>query len=70
MGERVAKRHWGISVDTHTILRWGIVVPVSILLGWLFSMWHVPAAWILAAIIASGANIGANAVIELSLIHI
>lgn len=55
MGEYVAKRHWGMSVDTHTILRWGIVVPVSILLGWLFSMWHVPAAWILAAIIASGA---------------
>ena len=55
MGEYVAKRHWGVSVDTHTILRWGIVVPVSVLLGWLFSMWRVPAAWILAAIIASGA---------------
>jgi len=42
-------------LDARTVARWAIVVPVSILLGWLFSLWHVPAAWILAAIISSGA---------------
>ena len=42
-------------LNAHTVARWAIVVPISVLLGWLFSLWHVPAAWILAAIIASGA---------------
>ena len=42
-------------LNAHTVTRWAIVVPVSVLLGWLFNLWHVPAAWILAAIIASGA---------------
>ncbi|RNE48191.1 AbrB family transcriptional regulator [Corynebacterium alimapuense] len=36
-------------------MRWLLVVPASLLLGTLFSLWNVPAAWILAAIIASGA---------------
>ena len=35
--------------------RWTVVAPASVALGWLFSFWQVPAAWILAAIIASGA---------------
>ncbi|MCS5478188.1 AbrB family transcriptional regulator [Corynebacterium sp. YIM 101645] len=34
--------------------RWAAVIPASIGLGWLFTWWQVPAAWILAAIIASG----------------
>ena len=42
-------------LNAHTVARWAIVVPISVLLGWLFNLWHVPAAWILAAIIASGA---------------
>ena len=42
-------------LNAHTVTRWAIVIPVSVLLGWLFNLWHVPAAWILAAIIASGA---------------
>ncbi|QGU03483.1 AbrB family transcriptional regulator [Corynebacterium comes] len=36
-------------------MRWLIVAPVSVGLGLLFSYWHVPAAWILAAILSSGA---------------
>lgn len=35
--------------------RWVAVVPASLVLGWLFARWNVPAAWILAAIVASGA---------------
>lgn len=35
-------------------MRWLIVAPASVGLGVLFSYWHVPAAWILAAILASG----------------
>lgn len=42
-------------LNAHTVARWAIVVPISVLLGWLFNLWHVPAAWILAAIISSGA---------------
>ena len=38
-----------------TVVRWLIVVPVSLGLGWLMSRFHVPAAWILAAIIGAGA---------------
>ena len=34
--------------------RWAVVIPASLLLGWLFTRWNVPAAWILAAIVASG----------------
>jgi len=34
--------------------RWAVVAPASVLLGLLLSWWNVPAAWILAAIIASG----------------
>ena len=37
------------------MLRWCVVVPVSIALGWAFSALHLPAAWILGAIVASGA---------------
>lgn len=37
------------------ILRWLIVAPLSVLLGWLFTLWGVPASWILAAIITAGA---------------
>ncbi|AGF71224.1 AbrB family transcriptional regulator [Corynebacterium halotolerans] len=36
-------------------LRWMIVAPLSLLLGWLFTWWQVPASWILAAIVAAGA---------------
>lgn len=35
--------------------RWAVVAPASVGLGLLFSYWNVPAAWILAAIIVSGA---------------
>ncbi|MEX3504760.1 AbrB family transcriptional regulator [Corynebacterium sp. LK2510] len=35
--------------------RWLIVAPLSVALGWLFSAVNVPAAWILGAIVASGA---------------
>jgi membrane protein AbrB duplication len=37
------------------ICRWSIVAPLSIALGWLFTLWSVPAGWILAAIIVAGA---------------
>ncbi|WP_288832074.1 AbrB family transcriptional regulator [uncultured Corynebacterium sp.] len=35
--------------------RWFVVAPASVALGWLLNWLHVPAAWILGAIIASGA---------------
>ncbi|WP_342318804.1 AbrB family transcriptional regulator [Corynebacterium mayonis] len=35
--------------------RWLIVAPSSVALGWIFNRAHVPAAWILAAIICSSA---------------
>ncbi len=37
------------------VLRWLLVAPLSFLLGWLFTRWQVPASWILAAILVSGA---------------
>lgn len=37
-------------------LRWLIVAPASVLLGLLFAWWNVPAGWILAGILASGAS--------------
>ena len=37
-----------------TALRWVIVAPLSLALGWLFTLWNVPAAWILGAIAAAG----------------
>ncbi|WP_080792691.1 AbrB family transcriptional regulator [Corynebacterium pacaense] len=36
-------------------LRWAIVIPASLGLGWLFTLWHLPASWILAAIVVAGA---------------
>ncbi|WP_201775205.1 AbrB family transcriptional regulator [Corynebacterium epidermidicanis] len=36
-----------------SVIRWLVVVPVTAILGALFSWLHVPAAWILAAIVAS-----------------
>lgn len=36
-------------------LRWMLVAPLSLTLGWLFTRWDVPAAWILAAILTAGA---------------
>ena len=38
----------------NTALRWAIVAPASVALGWVFSQWEVPAAWIIAAIVVSG----------------
>lgn len=35
-------------------VKWAIVAPLSITLGYLFTRLHVPAAWILAAILVSG----------------
>lgn len=35
--------------------RWLIVAPASVVVGYLFSRAHIPAAWILAAILVSGA---------------
>ncbi|AGT04147.1 putative membrane protein [Corynebacterium glutamicum MB001] len=35
-------------------LRWCIVAPLSLAVGWLFTMWGVPAAWILGAILVAG----------------
>ncbi|AGG65613.1 AbrB family transcriptional regulator [Corynebacterium callunae] len=37
------------------VFRWSLVAPISIALGWTFSMWGVPAAWILGAILGAGA---------------
>ncbi|OIR43608.1 AbrB family transcriptional regulator [Corynebacterium sp. NML130628] len=37
------------------MLRWCVVVPMSVALGWAFNALHLPAAWILGAIVASGA---------------
>lgn len=34
-------------------VRWMIVAPASVGLGWLFDHWNVPAAWIVAAIVVS-----------------
>ena len=51
----MAAQQEGAGLSAHTVARWAIVVPASVVLGWLFSMWHVPAAWILAAILSSGA---------------
>ena len=36
--------------------RWLVVAPVSVFLGLLFAWWNVPAGWILAGILASGAS--------------
>ncbi|MFP7365197.1 AbrB family transcriptional regulator [Corynebacterium callunae] len=36
-------------------LRWSLVAPISVALGWTFSIWGVPAAWILGAIVSAGA---------------
>lgn len=38
-----------------TALRWAVVAPASIALGWAFTLWGVPASWILAGIIVAGA---------------
>lgn len=43
------------SWDKKLALRWLIVAPASVALGWLLNHWHVPAAWIVAAIIVSAA---------------
>lgn len=40
---------------TATARRWALVVPASLGLGWLFTLWHLPASWILAAIVVAGA---------------
>ena len=48
----MAAQQEGTGLSAHTVARWAIVVPASVVLGWLFSMWHVPAAWILAAILS------------------
>ena len=44
-----------IIVRVHTWLRWLIVAPTSVALGFVLSRLGVPAAWILGAILASGA---------------
>ncbi len=51
----MAAQQEGTRLSARTVARWAIVIPASVVLGWLFSMWHVPAAWILAAILSSGA---------------
>lgn len=38
------------------ILRWAVVIPLSLSLGWVFTLLNVPAAWILAGILAAGAS--------------
>lgn len=42
--------------DKDLVFRWSVVAPVSVALGFLFVFLHVPAAWILAAIVVSGAS--------------
>ncbi|ADK27873.1 AbrB family transcriptional regulator [Corynebacterium pseudotuberculosis] len=42
--------------DRDLALRWSVVAPISLALGFLFAFLHVPAAWILAAIATSGAS--------------
>ncbi|MCQ9352828.1 AbrB family transcriptional regulator [Corynebacterium sp. 153RC1] len=41
--------------DTPQWRRWAVVLPASVLLGWGLSLLGVPAAWIVGAILASGA---------------
>lgn len=36
--------------------RWMVVVPCSLVLGWLFTLLNVPASWILAGILAAGGS--------------
>lgn len=40
----------------NVVARWAVVAPASVLLGLLFAWWNVPAGWILAGILASGAS--------------
>ena len=40
----------------NVVARWAVVAPASVLLGLLFVWWNVPAGWILAGILASGAS--------------
>lgn len=37
-------------------LRWLVVVPLSLALGWVFTLLNIPASWILAGIVAAGAS--------------
>ena len=37
-------------------LRWMVVVPLSLVLGWVFTTLNVPASWILAGILAAGTS--------------
>lgn len=45
-----------MSLGEKPLYRWLIVAPVSLLLGWLFTIWGVPASWILAGILAAGSS--------------
>lgn len=36
-------------------MRWALVAPLSLVVGWVFTMLNVPASWILAAIVVAGA---------------
>ncbi|MDO5668386.1 MAG: AbrB family transcriptional regulator [Corynebacterium sp.] len=46
----------------NVVTRWLIVAPASVALGLLFAWWNVPAGWILAGILASGASALASGV--------
>lgn len=37
-------------------LRWMVVVPLSLALGWVFTLLNIPASWILAGIVAAGSS--------------
>lgn len=43
------------NVERRQVARWAVVVPASVLLGWMLAHFGVPAAWILGGIVASGA---------------
>lgn len=45
-----------MSFGNQLYLRWMLVVSLSIALGWIFSSINLPAAWILAGILASGTS--------------
>lgn len=36
-------------------VRWMIVAPLSVAVGWLFTLFNIPASWILAGIVVAGA---------------
>lgn len=45
-----------ITFGDRVYLRWMVVIPLSLILGWVFTALNVPASWILAGILAAGTS--------------